>query len=264
MEDALKERLGNYSLVNKENPQFKFTCAACGQCCHNRVDGQTIIVSPYDIFRIVKEAAPEDPKTFIEKYFGFYVGNSSGLLIAHLATKDLYGGDNICVFLKKKESGYKCSVHSHKPAACRLFPLGRIVEESMKGPEKEPVVQYVLQEDIGCNKHIPVDQRDLHTLEEWIPDLAETEKAFINFTKFTHEAYKIINLHALAESEKIGNRSKNILYTLMHALLYSLYEYDKPFDEQFKTNTATLLKGFETFVNEFKKIDYSIVPKRRS
>lgn len=255
MKDELRERLGDYTILDKGDSEFKFSCKACGQCCHNRKGDQTIMVSPYDMFRIVQAASPEDHRAFIEKHFGFYIGSSSGILIAHLKTKDLWDGRNICVFLKSKEGHLRCSIHDHKPSACRLFPLGRIIKSGTQE------VQYIIQHDVNCNADMSQDDKDTHTVNEWIPDRAQTEAAFVNFSDFTHELYKTINLHVLNESKKLDQKSKNIIHNLMHIALYTNYDYTMDFKEQFDQNVKALIESCKLYVETFSQFDHKIIPR---
>lgn len=257
-EEELKKRLGNHTILENEQSEFKFTCKACGQCCHNRTDEQTIIVSPYDMYRIVKEAKPDDPNDFIDKHFGFYIGSSSGILIAHLKTKDLFDGRNICTFLKSRDGSLKCSIHSHKPAACRLFPLGRIV-----GVDDNTKIKYFLQHDVKCNSTIKEEDKDTHTLREWIPDKDETEKAFLMFSDFTHRLIDVISPINVSDSKLLQDQTKMLYYSLMDMSLYRKYDYELPFDEQFESNIACLIEASAVFVDSFRHIDPKIAPRRK-
>lgn len=248
----LKERVGNLDIIDR-NDSFKFTCKACGKCCHNRNEGQTIIVSPYDMFRIVKNANPEDPTAFIQKHFDFYIGDSSGLLIASLKIKDLFNGENICTFLKKRDGSLKCSIHSHKPSACRLFPLGRMIDA--KGKE----VTYFLQKDIHCNMDIKEEERDEHTLKEWMPDMEETEEAFFEFSNMVGRLEKVIVSRKIKNSDKIPLTMKHVYYEKLDEYLYIKYDYSKDFKEQFKKNVDDLID----FAKNYKRLLIPYEPKIR-
>jgi len=251
----LKEKLGDLDILEKDS-SFKFTCKACGQCCHNRTEGQTIIVSPYDMFRIIKNANPEDPAVFIKKHFDFYVGHTSGLLIASLKTKDLFSGDNICTFLKKRDGSLKCSIHDHKPSACRLFPLGRMIA-------KEEDVIYFLQKDIHCNIGIKEEEKDEHTLREWIPDIEETEEAFFEFCNMTDRLESVIVSREVNKSNKIPTQMKNIYYKTQDEYLYRKYDYSKDFKTQFTKNVDDLLAFAKEYQKTFKLYEPKIKPKER-
>lgn len=253
--EILQERIGEFDFIDKEKT-FKFSCVACGKCCHNRTKSATIIVSPYDMFRIVQNHAPEDPNAFIDKHFEFYIGDSSGLLLANLKSKDIFGGDNICTFLKKRDGKYQCSVHAYKPSACRLFPLGRVALEDNE-------IKYLLQKDVSCNMHIPEDQRDEHTLEEWMPDMKETEKAFFEFSEAVNKLTQVINLNAFNKSEKIGDKEKNLYYNLLDHTFYRQYDYSKDFFEQFNKNIENLLKVTKDLVALTAQMDKKTLPKER-
>lgn len=255
IQETLQERIGEFDFINPEDT-FRFSCVACGKCCHNRTEGATILVSPYDMYRIVKHQKPENPQEFIDKHFEFYIGHDSGLLLANLKSKDIFGGDNICTFLKKRDGQYRCSVHAYKPSACRLFPLGRVALEDNE-------LRYLLQKDVSCNSHIPEDQRDEHTLKEWMPDMEETQKAFIDFSEKVNKIVEVINLNALSHSEKISDPQKNLYYNLLDQCLYRRYDYEKDFFEQFDDNIERLLGITKEFVALAAQMDKKIKPKER-
>jgi uncharacterized protein len=87
----------------RESP-FSYECKACKRCC----TGKRIPVNPYEVARLARHVGLSTT-AFLEKHTE--VGG------AILRRSD----DQRCVFLG--EGG--CSVHSSRPVACRLYPLGR-------------------------------------------------------------------------------------------------------------------------------------------
>lgn len=86
---------------------FSYTCRRCMRCCYDK----RIQVNPYEIARLAR---------------------NRGLTTGDLRDRFLIDGavlrqkeDGSCVFLGPEG----CSVHPDRPLVCRLFPLGRIVEE---------------------------------------------------------------------------------------------------------------------------------------
>ena len=87
---------------------YSYACNACKRCCY----GKRIHVSPYEVARIAA---------------GLGISTTE-VLARH--TED--GGSALaveqngaCVFLTERG----CSVHADRPLACRLYPLGRIVQD---------------------------------------------------------------------------------------------------------------------------------------
>ena len=91
--------------IEKMNRQSKFSylCNQCGRCCRDKV----ITLSPYDVLRIARAA-----------------GISTGEAIARYTIRRgsilRFGTDGGCPAL----DGTRCAVHSGRPLACRLYPLG--------------------------------------------------------------------------------------------------------------------------------------------
>jgi len=87
---------------------FSYQCNACGRCCYNK----RIQVNPYEILRLARNqgiSAGEFIHQYLESY-GPYLRSTP---------------DGACIFLH----GKICSVHSDRPLVCRIYPLGRRVEE---------------------------------------------------------------------------------------------------------------------------------------
>lgn len=250
-------------LLRPGEDSFQFSCKACGQCCFNREGQNTIMLSPYDIYRLIKFYSKEGQtqEAFVEKHIEIYIGNNSGLPIAKIKTKELFDSKTICSFLKKdvQKNTYKCTVHQHKPSACRLFPLGRLASSSAK--EKEDAINtfYFLQTDIGCGDNSNI--AETHTLDEWIPDRLETEKALKLFATFQGKLYRIIDLKAVRESEKLSAHSLDLFYNAFTGLLYFNWNPDKTFEEQFIQKETALLEMAKIFLECFKGKDKTILSK---
>lgn len=240
---------------------FSFSCRACGECCFNRIDSQAIMLSPFDVYRLLKYYKKNNQKNdeFIEKHIGFYIGKNSGIPIARIETKDTSSGKNICTFLKKDSATnkFKCTVHEHKPSACRLFPLGRVSALNHKSSQQD--VHYFLQTNVSCGNP---DVIEMHTLDEWIPDKIETEKALIDYSVFQKNLLKIIDLHALELSTKIEANVKEAFYDAYIIALYIGSDLEKSFEENFDRGTETILTLANALVKMFSPIDKSILPNK--
>ncbi|EAT59574.1 YkgJ family cysteine cluster protein [Chlorobium ferrooxidans] len=93
--------------LDREHP-FSFACRCCGQCCR----AKKIQVNPYETARLARNLGVSTTE-FIARYT---VENGSCLR---------FDDNNICVFLGPEG----CSVHADRPLVCRLYPLGRHVNE---------------------------------------------------------------------------------------------------------------------------------------
>ncbi len=88
--------------MNRQSP-FPYLCKACGLCCHDKV----ITLSPYDVIRLAR-AAGISTREALER---FTIRRGSILK---------FTGRGACAALE----GTRCGVHSGRPLACRLYPLG--------------------------------------------------------------------------------------------------------------------------------------------
>ncbi|NTW68678.1 MAG: YkgJ family cysteine cluster protein [Chlorobiaceae bacterium] len=87
---------------------FSFSCNCCGQCCR----AKKIQVNPYETARLARNLGISATE-FIARYTA---DNGSFLR---------FDDNNICIFLSLEG----CSVHTDRPLVCRLYPLGRHVNE---------------------------------------------------------------------------------------------------------------------------------------
>src|SRR6516165_8201687 len=95
------------------NSRFSYSCRQCGRCCHNQV----ITLSPYDVFRLARAAGLSTGETVAR----YTIRRGSILKFRH---------DGSCLAL----DGTKCTLHSGRPLACRLYPLG--LEPDPAGAER--------------------------------------------------------------------------------------------------------------------------------
>jgi Fe-S-cluster containining protein len=94
------------SALRGASDAFAYTCHGCGRCCHDKV----IRVSPYGVARLAEA-----------------LGRSTTEVLEHdidPASLTLpVTSSGACRYL----DGTRCTVHSGRPLACRLYPLGWVV-----------------------------------------------------------------------------------------------------------------------------------------
>ena len=86
---------------------FSYRCRACNRGCYNK----RIQVNPHELARLSRKLGCSTSEVIAK----FTVNGGTAL-----ATR----ADSACVFLGPDG----CTVHSDRPLACRLYPLGRIVQ----------------------------------------------------------------------------------------------------------------------------------------
>jgi len=92
---------------------FSYQCNQCGLCCHNQV----ITLSPYDLIRLARAAG-----TSIGEAIARYTIRRGSIL--------KFDKNGSCAAL----DGTTCTLHSGRPLACRLYPLG--LEHYRRGAER--------------------------------------------------------------------------------------------------------------------------------
>lgn len=91
-------------ILQRDTP-FSYQCRACRRCCHDK----RIQLNPYELARL-------------SRYLDCSTTDVIAKFTSHGGTALASRPDGACVFLG--ETG--CTVHSARPLACRLYPLGRI------------------------------------------------------------------------------------------------------------------------------------------
>ncbi|HYA34472.1 MAG TPA: YkgJ family cysteine cluster protein [Candidatus Binataceae bacterium] len=83
--------------------RFSYQCNQCGLCCRNKV----ITLSPYDVLKIARAA-------------GISTGEAVKRYTIRRGSILRFDKSGACVTLE----GAQCTIHSGRPLACRLYPLG--------------------------------------------------------------------------------------------------------------------------------------------
>jgi len=90
------------------------TCTRTGTCCH----GNQVFLNPYELARIAHEKGIT-PSDFRSSYC-----DDGGILLRFNGKADKRGKSSCSQYI----DNFGCSVHVGRPLACRLFPLGRQVQ----------------------------------------------------------------------------------------------------------------------------------------
>ncbi len=191
-------------------------CEGCSACC--RKMGKSIILDPYDIFRLTAKMG----KTFEELMAGCIELNVvDGIILPNLS---MNGREESCAFLS--EEG-RCSIHSFRPGICRLFPLGRLYENGG--------FKYFLQTH-ECRKNSRVKVK----IRKWI-DTPEPER-YENFVISWHYFLKDMSRYLADKGDP--EKEKQINLTLLKLFYMLPYDPERDFYEQFgeRLNMAGKIK----------------------
>ena len=215
---------------------FKFKCRRCGKCCKNQ---DTILFSPWDIFRIGKKVG-KSPATVIKDYTEVYVGHQSRIPVVHLL---MQGRKNSCPFLT--EEG-RCSIHDVKPTVCALYPLGRVITSEIPGEAldggAENIVRYILSGQCGSVKKT-------HTVREWLASFGIPEHDEF-FYLWTGMQLKLSLLIRELEDRGVPSKALHPIWNVIFTGLYTAYDTEQEFMPQFVQNTSKLLADLPALQKE--------------
>ena len=214
-EELVKER----SFLDLDDT-FQFKCTQCGKCCRNRHSGD-IILLPRDIYTMSKELNMT-PIAFVDAYCIYIIGYNSKIPLLLFKT---IGSDNHCPLLKNNQ----CSVHTGKPTACALYPLGRCIGDDE--PEK---IKYIIH-PIQCGR-----KPKTYTVRQWLEGfgLDPEDQCYIKWNNAIDELSPLLRKIEATEDPLTVRLIQE--FTLF--IVYQLYDTQKPFLEQFEKNVAEILR----------------------
>lgn len=183
--------------VCRADAPFPFVCRGCGQrCCLD----QDIVITPVEAVRMAWCLRRKG--TQIDKWLSLGVGGQTGLPVGMLRFRDTGPRQpRVCPFLvsealqsngRKPTGRTLCAVHAARPAACRVYPLGRVLTYA-PGASRPTTVEYRLLAEVRehCPGLRPLGDEPLPpgnvyrpdwTTEEWVsaqfPADVEDEKNF--------------------------------------------------------------------------------------
>lgn len=103
--------------------KLPLTCSRAGTCCH----GNLVLLNPWELLCLAQEKQIS-PRQFRDLYCDF-----GGIRLRFNGTADKRGKPACSQYVEN----FGCSVHVGRPLACRLFPLGRQIQNEE--------VQYIFQ-----------------------------------------------------------------------------------------------------------------------
>lgn len=223
LKEVIKESRGIDVEILEDGSTFEFKCDCCGNCCNNQTL-ESILLKPYDIYRIAKSTGLTAGEV-VQKYTETYIGNTSGFPVVRMVGNS----KGHCHFLKDN----KCTINTNKPGSCSLYPLGRIYN-----PTEDEIIYFI--QTIHCG-----DKGVTHTLDSWFNGHKEYEEASIKLEgDMTGEIRKFLNLPKVAELMR-NVPTMTFISLAYEDLLISYYtEYDtsKDFLPQLKENIKNTIR----------------------
>lgn len=253
-QDVLKDlvkRVENGTLeFLEENSEFVVGCDQCGKCCRDRED---ILLSPHDVFHMVK-ATGMQVIDMLKKYTEVYLGPTSNLPIVRIVYRKELDGSTTCPFLGKKDNKHYCRIHEYKPYVCRSYPLGRMTSYAADGTTatSDAKPRYFKQPMYGlpCSGMArAILNNSKHTVCEWVGGKEKkdaADKYWVLFDTFTKKMSETINLEEVYKLE--NEELKHACFNMMMHLLYIEYDFesdDDAFLTQYEKNTNRILEYLE-------------------
>lgn len=189
-------------------------CEGCSECC--RVVADTILLDPYDVFRLMK-GTQLTMQQLMERYIE--LGMANGVILPHMKI-DEKGG---CAFLNERG---RCSVHDYRSGFCRLYPLGRLYENGD--------YSYILLTD-QCDKG-----RTKVKIKKWL-DTPEYEK-YHGFIISWHDLLKEYQERFSLNPE--DEQMKQTVMSLLTIFYMTPYDLNADFYEQYEER----IQGFRNQV----------------
>lgn len=126
--------------------QFPLTCSRKGTCCH----GNLVLLNPWELQRLASE------KKLSALEFRDQFCDWSGIRLKFEGPKDARGKKACNQYV----ANFGCSVHEGRPLACRLFPIGRQIQNEE--------VQYIHQGSTfpcldGCSEVLQLSRLSVRT-----------------------------------------------------------------------------------------------------
>lgn len=163
-------------------------CAGCSSCCRDM--GSSIILDPWDVHQLTTTLGVPF-EALLQNMIELNVVD--GIILPNIKMQE---STNACPFLD--ENG-RCSIHASRPGFCRLFPLGRIYEESG--------FHYFLQVH-----ECPKSNKSKVKIKKWlgIPDLKTYEAFVLDWHNYLKER-QLIAMDPSSDAEVVKRLSMEIL-----------------------------------------------------
>lgn len=138
--------------------RFRFACHKGLRCFTHCCRDLNLFLSPYDIMRL-KNRLGLSSGDFLRRYGATNIGIVSGFPVMTLRmNKDQ---DRTCPFVTPDG----CTVYTDRPASCRTYPLGRLVERN-RDTNRQKETYFLFKED-HCHGF---EEANEWSVEEWLDD----------------------------------------------------------------------------------------------
>lgn len=151
-----------------EGNTFRFSCHKELSCFNKCCAKLHLILTPYDILRM-KNRLGLSSDEFLEKYTDTTILNHIRFPMVKLNMKE--NERQACPFVTKEG----CTIYEDRPAACRLYPLGRA--STMIDGERNAREKFFVVDESHC---LGLQEEKPWTLDEWINHEGVSEYNAVN------------------------------------------------------------------------------------
>jgi Fe-S-cluster containining protein len=202
---------------------FAFKCheglSCFNTCCSNKL----LPLTPYDVLRL-NEVLGLHSDEFLQRYTAYSIDPGSGFPVIHLTMQK--EGRRDCPFVTERG----CAVYSHRPTACRLYPLDSFFRpgEGARGPERF----YTLLDTPGC-----MGRREARALNvgSWIE-----EQGLLPFLEINDRFMGII-FHPQRDRKCALNQAQlqKVIVACYNLDIFREFVFNTPFLDLFQVDSET-------------------------
>ncbi|MCH5262523.1 MAG: YkgJ family cysteine cluster protein [Lachnospiraceae bacterium] len=187
-------------------------CSGCSSCCRGM--GQSIILDPYDIYQL-QVATGQTFAQLMQDMIELHV--EDGLILPSVRMQD---DTDACGFLNREN---RCSIHTHRPGLCRLFPLGRNYDENG--------LRYFLLED-ACR----IQNRTKVKIKKWLG--VDSLSKYEEFLIVWHDLRKKVRSQIMERQSDDYTQEVNV--KLLETFYQKPYDIERDFYTQFEERNKTI------------------------
>ncbi|MBR1930815.1 MAG: YkgJ family cysteine cluster protein [Lachnospiraceae bacterium] len=199
-------------------------CNGCSACCRGM--GASIILDPYDVFRLTSGLGKSLQELIAEDYIELHVVDGVILPNLHMA-----GEREQCAFLNREG---RCSIHELRPGICRLFPLGRYYENGD--------FRYFLQVGECDAPHSKIK------VSKWIdtPNLQRNHAFVVKWHYLLNKVEEFVMAEFMEKHATYEGADKQINMLLLQMFYLKPYASERDFYEQVEERIALFYQAFQS------------------
>ncbi|MEZ5357204.1 MAG: YkgJ family cysteine cluster protein [Candidatus Zixiibacteriota bacterium] len=192
---VIHERVGSIDNILSPNDTFQFSCKRHGDCCTNRYSNP-ILCTPYDAFKLQTHLGVNSGE-FKKHFADLVLASDLEFPVMLLSSPKVKSFSDQCIFLDKNN----CTVYEARPLVCRLYPLGRILNNDM--------TSYFFK--VNTESNCGLGRGQSYTIDEWIEKTKSRP-----YLEWSEKFYKLLMKINLSKYQGIPDKFKSTLAKLLY------------------------------------------------